>query len=341
MKLITKDLEQAMCLAESNCNDIKKARIVLENALSQQFLTVALGMYSSEIINGKDFMQSQIDEIEGICSSLFPIEYAACEDKNVLSFVANGIYRKKWPILQVKDLHEIEIRIFNRYVYFWNAIEINEQLAILGSNYRFFFAGAMQLAGSYARTLIGYKNHPISIDARFIYGEIATVSISVGGPVFDFKNELAVSPFLEGNAPGFSIGDTAVVRRKMLGHSDQEYDVMFLQTLFHEIYHTITYSLSHGAPFSTANWNMYIKRDICRFLIVPHSKEEISEAFGLLINDPNRTFLLKHGIGKKVLHKLCTFWDVFDSLYSVGIVAEKDGLYYCVTMQEGKSWNLR
>ena len=43
---------------------------------------------------------------------------------------------------------------------------------------------------------------------------------------------------------------------------------------------------------------------------------------------------------KKVFEKFDNFESIFKSLISDGIIAEDNGLYFCVTNQEGKPWDL-
>lgn len=340
MKVINKAFEQEIYLTESNHNDVKRAREVLERALSQQFQTILLALYSSEIIKGRSLRNSELREIEGICTVLFPEDFKSKRSENIFEFVSNGIYTKKWPILGLNDLKDIEIRIYNRYVFLWNVIDINEQLAILGSNYRFFFAGAMQIASSYVKKMINFEDQSTSIDARFIFGEIGVSTISVGGPVFDFEDELVTSPFFNENVPGFAIGDTAVIRRKVLRKIYPSNDAGMLSAYLHEVLHTISYSFKNGAPFSTANWNLYIKRDICRFLKNPHSKKEITDAFWLIINNPIKSYFSTIDTAKEVLQRFDDFSSIFELLLSKGTVAENNGLYICVTNQEGQPWDL-
>lgn len=340
MKVINKASEQELTLAESNRNDVKQARRVLEKALSQQFQTILLALYSSEITKGRSLRNSELQEIERLCTVLFPEDFISKSMGNIFEYVSNGIYTKKWPVLGLNDLQDIEIRIYNRYVFLWNVIDINEQLAILGSNYRFIFAGAMQIASSYVKKIIDFEDRSTSIDARFIFGQIGVSTISVGGPVFDFEDELVTSPFFNENVPGFAIGDTAVIRRNVLRKLYPSNDSGMLGAYLHEVVHTITYSFKNGAPFSTANWNLYIKRDICRFLKSPHSKKEITDAFGLIINNPIKSFLSTIDTEKEILKKFDDFSTIFESLLSEGTVAENNGLYICVTNQEGQPWDL-
>ncbi len=340
MKVINESLEQEMCSVESNRNDIKRAREVLEKALSQQFKTILLALYSYKIIKGKNLQNSELQDMERICNILFPEEFVTKRNDNIIEFVSKGIYNRKWPVLGLNDLKDIEIRIYNRYVFLWNVIEINEQLAILSSDYRFFFAGAMQIVNSYVKKLISFEDHSTSIDARFIFGKIGVLSISVGGPVFEFEDEMVTSPFFDSNAPAFALGDTAVIRKKVLRKIYQNNESGFLHAYFHEVLHTVLYSFKNGAPFSTANWNIYIKRDICRFLINPHSKKEIEDAFMLVINNPFKPVFSDVETAKKVFEKFDNFESIFKSLISDGIIAEDNGLYFCVTNQEGKPWDL-
>lgn len=339
MRLINCTLEQQMLSIESKRDDIKIARQILEKALCQQFQLLTLALYSSEILKGRSLKKHDLEEIKKICVSLFPTALID-SDENILEYIADSIYSKKWIVIGLSDIKNIEIRIFGKYVYLWNTLEINEQLAMLGSDYRIYFAGAMQVASSYVKSLIGYEDKADSIDCRYIFGEIGNTSISLGGQVFDFKNELAISPYFNDRVPGFAIGDTAVIRRTVLRKLHPNDENSNLHVYFHEVLHTVMYSFKDGAPFTVSNWNIYIKRDICRFLKRPHSKAEIEEAFNIIIENPIIKIL--GGVADtEIYDKLNKFSDILDTLISEGIVTiDTKGYYLCATLQEGQPWDV-
>lgn len=339
MRLISSTLEQQMLSIESKRDDIKGACQLLEKALCQQFQLLTLALYSSEILKGKSLKTHDLEEIKKICVTLFPTD-PIDSDEDILEYISDRIYSKKWIVVGLSDVKNIEIRIFGKYVYLWNTIEINEQLAMLGSDYRIYFAGSMQVASSYVKSLIGYEDKTDSIDCRYILGEIGNTSISLGGQVFDFKNELAISPYFNDRVPGFAIGDTAVIRRSVLEKLHTNDENSNLHVYFHEVLHTVSYSFKEGAPFTVSNWNTYIRRDICRFLKYPHSKAEIAEAFNIIIVNP--IISIYEGVADtEIYDKLDKFSDIFDTLVTEGIVTiDTKGYYLCVTLQEGQPWDI-
>ena len=340
MRLINSTLEQQMLSIESKRDDIAIARKILEKALCQQFQLLSLALYSSEILKGKSLKEHDLEEIKKILVSLFPTT-PLDSDEDILEYIANGIYSKKWIVIELSDIKNIEIRIFGKFVYLWNTIEINEQLAMLGSDYRIYFAGAMQVACSYIKSLLGYEDKADSIDCRYIFGELGNTSISLGGQVFDFKNELAISPFFNDNVPGFAIGDTAVIRRSVLRRLHQDDEMSYFHTYVHEVMHTIDYSFKEGAPFTVSNWNIYIRRDICRFLKCPHSKAELEAAFKILEHGKGIIKILGEVTTTEVYDNLKNFSDILDSLISERIVTmDIEGNYLCATLQEGQPWDV-
>ena len=339
MRLISSILEKEMQSAELNRNNVKKARQILENGLCEQFQLLTLSLYSNDLLCGKDLTSKELSTIKDLISRLFP-ETVFSSEEDIIQFVADGIYNKRWPTVDLKDLLDIEIRLYGKYVYLWDTIEINEQLALLGSNYRFYFAGSIQLAHSYIENMIGYNNEIDDFDCRYIFGEIGNISISLGGQVFDFITEIATSPYLVSNVPGFSIGDTSVIRRNILKECNCNNSTSHLQVYLHEILHTIEYSFKYGAPFTVSNWDIYLKRDICRYLINPHSKDEIDRAFEIVIN-PILLNWLEQSADISVFKKLTSFSDIFSKLIDSGVLIKDDaGYYICTTYQEGQAWDV-
>ena len=223
-------------------------------------------------------------------------------------------------------------------VHLWDVFEINEQLSILLSDYRVYFAGAMNLINIHLKEMLSKSPISNSIDARLIVGTVGATTISYGGRVFDFVEEVVSSPYLDNITPGFSIGDTAIIRREVLkkickvGENIEEYT---LHTYAHEVIHTLSYSFKEGLPYASANWETIIKRDICRFLKKQYKREKIEEAFLFLIENRMESLF-----GHDQFKNFTPFWSIFESLLDEGIVIENQGFYSCILTKEGQSWDL-
>lgn len=336
MKLISKALEEELLSVEDKRDNICKARFILEKAITEQMQILTIALYSSELLNGRELQKNDLARMKAICLALHP-DSSVVSDEELADYVADSIYSKRWPTITPTDLVDVELRIIGRYEHLWNIIDINEQLAMLGSNYRLYFAGAMQLATSQVKRLIGYNDNTTSLDCRYLWGEIGPTSISLGGPVFDFVTETVASPYFNEHAPGFSIGDTAIIRRGIFKDENPGGDI--LTVYLHEVLHTIDFSFKNGSPFTLSNWDLYNKRDLCRYLITPHSKDEIEKAFGVLSHSALRAF--PDQITTRLLEQLMPFEKLLDSLVSSNIITVDDnGFYLCRIYQEGQSWDV-
>lgn len=338
MKLISKTLEEELLSVENKRDNIFEARSILEKAITEQMQLLTIALYSSELLNGRELHKSDLARMKAICLSLFPNATVA-SDLELKDYVAESIYSKRWLTITPSDLVNVELRIIGRYEHLWNIIDINEQLAMLGSNYRLFFAGAMQLATSQVKKLIGHNDEATSYDCRYIWGEIGPTSISPGGPVFDFVTENVISPYFNECAPGFSIGDTAIIRRVIVKENHPEEENAALFVYLHEVLHTISFSYKNGSPFTVSNWDLYNKRDLCRYLINPHSKDEIDEAFKILSHSALEAF--SNEISNKLLKKLTPLGELLDGLVSSNYISvDNNGLYQCKIYQEGQPWDV-
>ncbi len=335
MRIINADLEDELLLVEQKKDDIEIARKSLEKALTQQMQQLTLSLLSYELLCGRDIKKKDLDMAISIIKCLN--SHFEIKEEDAISLISESIYQKKWPSLYLRDMRDLQLRILGKNVYLWNVIEVNEQLALLGSDYRLFFAGSMELANEYIKKQIGVEDNNIEFDCRYIWGKIGPISISIGGPVFDFCTEEVSSPYLLDTAPGFSIGDTAIIRRTLLKDSNDENS---FHVFTHEVIHTISHSFKDKSPFVVANWDLYIKRDICRFLKTPHKKADIDTAFNILINNTmNR--VLDNIDNKEHLLELPTFNDIFDELLSKKIITvNEDGYYNCKKYQGGEEWGI-
>lgn len=338
MKLISEALEKELLSVEDKRFDILEARSILEKVITKQMQLLTIALYSSELLNGRELQKNDLDRMKAICLSLSPNAPVA-SDAELADYIAESIYNKRWPTITPSDLVDVELRIIGRYEHLWNTIDINEQLAMLGSNYRLFIAGAMQLATSHVKKLIGRNDVATSYDCRYIWGEIGPTSISHGGPVFDFVTEIVTSPYFNECVPGFSIGDTAIIRRIIVKEKHPEEDNTPLFVYMHEVTHTISFSFKNGSPFTLANWDLYNKRDLCRYLIKPHSKDEIDETFKILSH--STLGLLPNKMTDKLLKHLTPIGELLDDLVSSKyITVDNNGLYLCKIYQGGQPWDL-
>lgn len=336
MKFINEQNEKLLLELKCGRTNLRNACEILENAVVQQFQSINLGLLSGKVLNGK-LIDSDLPNFRKMLVALFPGDLKVIND-NLIKYISNGIYVKKWNALDISDLKQVEILIVGKSVHLWDVFEINEQLSILLSDYRVYFAGAMNLVNIHLNEMFGKSPISNSIDARFIVGTVGATTISYGGRVFDFVEEVVSSPYLDNTTPGFSIGDTAIIRREVLkkickvGENIAEYT---LHTYAHEVAHTLFYSFKEGLPYASANWETIVKRDICRFLKKKYEREKIEEAFLFLIENKMPSFL-----GQNQFKKFTPFWSIFESLLDEGVVIENQGFYSCVLTKEGQSWDL-
>ena len=344
MKLIDNTLDENMTLDE-NGGSIEDVRLSLEKSLLNQFQLLTLGLYSNKLLSGSVIEILDIQRIRRIFNTLFGIGWDSSEE-DIANFFAQGIYERKWKIVRLSDLKNVEIRICGKFVYLWNIAEINEQLAILGSRFRFFFAGCMQIASSYVKSILAFEDKANSIDCRYIYGEIGDMSISVGGQLFEFVSEEVVSPYIEDAIPGFSMGDTAVIRdvilKKISNNDPEYYKDIWLHTYLHETLHTIGYSYKFDSPFARSNWKIFLNRDICRFLRTKHTYDEICNAFHLIIENPFLLLLedIKPNDKSDLLNDIEPFEQVFKGLCNENVVIKDDnGMYSCSVYEGAITWS--
>lgn len=336
MKFINEQNEKLLLELNFDKTNMGRACRILENAVIQQFQSINLGLLSGKVLNG-ELTDDDFQNYRKMLIALFPNDLDMIDD-DLFKYISNGIYEKKWDVIDISDLKQVEIFIVGKSVRLWDVFEINEQLSILLSDYRVYFAGAMNVINVHLKEMFGKSPISNSIDARFIVGTVGVTTISYGGRVFDFVEEVVSSPYLDNTTPGFSIGDTAIIRREVLkkickvGENIAEY---VLHTYLHEVLHTLSYSFKEGLPYASANWETIVKRDICRFLKKKYEKKKIEEAFLFLIENKMASFF-----GQDEFKKFTPFWSIFESLLEEGVVIENQGFYSCVLTKEGQSWDL-
>lgn len=336
MKFINDQNEKLLLELKSGKTNLRNACRILEIAVIQQFQSINLGLLSGKMLNG-ELIESDLSNLKKMLVALFPDDLQIIND-NLIKYISNGVYTKKWDVLDISDLKQVEISIIGKSVHLWDVFEINEQLSILLSDYRVFFAGAMNLINMHLKEMFGKSSISNSIDARFIVGTVGATTISYGGRVFDFIEEVVSSPYLDNTIPGFSIDDTAIIRRgvlKKMCKVGENITVDVIHTYLHEVIHTLSYSFKEGLPYVSANWETIIKRDICRFLKKRYEKGKIEEAFLFLIENKIIDFF-----GQDHFKKFTPFWSIFESLLDEGIIIENQGFYSCVLTEEDQSWDL-
>lgn len=315
--------------------DIVAARELLEKSLTFQFQRLALGMCSYASLYGSSLSNYCLIPLKN-CFSQVDCNLSL---ESVRQNIAKGVIQKEWEVISVSQLNNIEIRLYYKKVKLWNDIEINKQLALLGSSLRFYFAGSDQLSIVHIKNLIGYNQEPLTLDGRFIFGSIGFVSATYFGPIFYFIKELAVSPYFSESEAGFTIGDTIVLRDILLEGKDKDC------ALTHELIHALSYGFKDGLPFGIANWRRCIERDICRFLINPHSFKEIEDAIGVyqVLSDWILNQIMDGNAEAQRKLKnwgFCSFNQIFDDLIKIGKVCKGNGKYYSPIYRGGSKWTI-
>lgn len=336
MKFINEQNEKLLWELQCDKTNLRNACNILEKAVVQQFQSINLGLLSGKVLNG-ELINNDLTNFRKMLMALFPEDINTIND-DLIKYISNGIYTKKWNVLDISDLKQVEIFIVGKSVRLWDVFEINEQLSILLSDYRVFFAGAMNLINIHLKEMFSKSPISNSVDARFIVGTVGATTISYGGRVFDFVEEVVSSPYLDNTTPGFSIGDTAIIRRevlKMICKEDENITDYILHTYLHEVVHTLSYSFKEGLPYASANWETIVKRDICRFLKKKYERKRIEKEFLFLIENKMASFF-----GQEQFKKFTPFWSIFDSLLEQRLIVEDQGYYLCVLTEEGQPWDL-
>jgi len=310
MKLISNDLEVNLQYQEKRKDDIVSARYALEKALIYQFRQLSKGLFAFALLkelptcSRKMFYLSQEDDI-----SMSSDELLTKYMENLLKDAITN----KFSVIQLNKLNDIDIRIYNRYVKLWDTMEINEQLAQLGSSLRLFFAGIEDLAVSRIGQIIGMESNR-KIDARFILGNIGEISSTYCGEVFDFIDEKAISPFLDDSALGFAIEDIIVIRRCLINQTlsetddDKNFTDKYTHTFMHEFLHSLSYSLKLNLPFGSFLWEKYMERDLLRYLQNPRSKTDIEKYFSIM------DYIGSENICNRIPVSLLEKYKVYDTL---------------------------
>lgn len=348
MKLISRELEQKLIDQENNRNCIIKARLTLEEILIYQFRQLAIGLYAYQILTEHSISNEEYKRIYEF------INDKTIDEENELTVFKNSfamdIITKNIKVISLDKLKDIKIRIYNKDVHLWEGYLINEQLSILGSSLRFFFAGNDALSLMRIKELIGYPSNDFAqIDGRFILGNIGAISTTYFGPVYDFIDELAISPFFDDRVPGFTIEETVVIRRnvmqKALQKSDVENSDMWLHTFIHETLHSSSYAFKDGLLFAKGYWRIYTERDICRYLNKPRTFEEIKTTFFLNFEHPDIAILAEHGSDILDINifreNLGNLRCILQDMIKTGKIIEKDKeCFVCCLYEQGKEWEL-
>jgi hypothetical protein len=166
--------------AEKNGISELAARTLLEEALTQQFKKLVMGMYSYAYLKDKKYFNMQA--LYDMNSNYFSGDDKYDDFKRKFSI---GIIKKEWPVISTRELCDIEIRVFNKYVKLSRAFEINEQLSRLYSAHRVFIAAIEDIAMTQIESVIG-KDSKRDIDGRLIYGKISNLSATYFGALYDF-----------------------------------------------------------------------------------------------------------------------------------------------------------
>lgn len=288
--IVPPELEDLVRRQELDPSCTRSARRALEDVVVFQFHALADGLLAERVIREGRLSHNIAAQHFGRSDESLRRHHEGVGDqlKRFTTSVAAGTLK---PIL-IRDLSQVRIRILGGTASLWDDAEINQQLRDLGSDIRFAFPGAARLTALVVRDVIGGADENWPIDARFILGRIGAKSCGPFGPVFDFHEELVVSPHVDPGATGLSYENKAVVRRQVarrtrLSNGDDTalsqgaHDLQYLHILIHELVHTAAYHHPSQHAYAVWHYAQDLAADVCRFTMTAKTRAEIDGTFNL------------------------------------------------------------
>jgi hypothetical protein len=371
LRLISDQIERELDSQERQPFNIRAARTALERALTYQLAILADGVLGWLILHGQ-----QIDEARWRAACLTHFNRVGESDgrsledcdEDVSTFKKSFIQQiatRRVKAINPSQLNELELRIYGKYVPFYNEPEINRQLAKLGSAFRMVVPGAQTIIVNEVINQFELAVKPHKVDARFIFGQVSHCTAMPYAQLFDFEREVALSPLVDPGGAGFTYDDKIVIRHLILmglarGHS-QSSQVSekvplrnWVDTLIHESIHTFGGSgLSWSAqvdhqrhPYAKAGWLDDTRRDICRFTETPRSMDSLREVFRwnfenfLLLKgkDLPDTFV---GVNLREMMEHFTLEHVLEEMRKERLIVDgPDGCLYSPIYEDGREWYL-
>jgi SHS2 domain-containing protein len=199
-----------------------------------------------------------------------------------------------------------------------------------------------------------------SLDGRFILGHIGPISHFCNASLYLLERELAVSPYMEARASGFTDGARIVVRQDVLrGRVEEEEHKgnvaasSDLEQLLHSmtesvLVHESAHILFDGARVSRGTdgvtlWRSAAREDLLRFAQIPHTLEEFQAAFAEYFGEKNTRINVMMGPAFDIRRPADGFTVERElaALRSEGLLfVDRDHRYYSTIHGRGQPWTL-
>lgn len=353
--MLTPELDRAIADQEHRRDNAALARRILEQALKVQLRQVAHGLLADRLLTGRavsnlDWWLQYLTAVEK------PRQYRPVLDdpgfvefrESLLADVTVGRLRR----ITRRSLDGVKLRILGGHARIWEDDRVNALLAGLGSSMRLMTVSstASGLASELHDLLeIGGGGPPL--DARFIFGRVAPISVSMMGALcFQFERESACAPDCS-PSPGFTDGMRTVVRETILrveiesNDETAEYEEALadrvLSVRLHEDGHVLDrYHGTVGLLSSKQFWPHFVvprywpllRDDVCRFLVTSRSLDEMTDFverfFGTWLTRATSADVLR-GSACNIIDRL---------LQERRLEREPDGRVHCALYDDGQAW---
>lgn len=214
------ELEQQVVAHETTRNDAASARAVLETLVLMQMRAIADGLLADILLRGESFdAQSWWHQFLSHQPSLtkYLPDLVDAEFRTYRKDFAQRIATNRIKRIGLDSLPELQIRILGGHCRFSDEGRINRQLARLGSSLRLIVVGSARYRTTRVRSMFGKQtDDKAPLDGRFILGRVGPASVFGTAALFLFERELAVSPYMEAGASGFTDEARIVVRQDVL-----------------------------------------------------------------------------------------------------------------------------
>lgn len=364
MTAIPDELEQQLRAHETRRDDAAGAREVLEAAILLQARAVADGLLADMLLRGESF-----DGPAWWCQFLSrqerPLRHLPdLQDPAFRSYrqdFAQKIAASRIVRIGLGSLADVPIRVLGGHCRFADEGKVNGQLVRLGSSLRFILVGSSRVRMARMRSMLGERAGSTgSLDGRFILGRIGPISLFCNASLYVFGRELAVSPYMEASASGFTDGARIVVRQDVLrgrleegGREGQVAASPDLEQLLHGmtesvLVHESAHILLDGARVSPATdgvtvWRNAAREDLLRFAEVPHTLEEFRAVFAEYFGEKSTRMNIMMGPAFEIRRPADGFTveRELEALRSEGLLfVDREHRYYSTVYGRGQPWTL-
>lgn len=231
MQLINNENLNKILSVEKSKMYTKEIKSILECAIYQQISDLTSGLLAYALLHDACSPSTVNEYNKNLNLNKNKYGYVGYNSNEILAKIMNNNI-----VISPDDLSKIKIRIYNNDVLLSQEDDINDQLKLVGSSLRIFVFGSEHILIHELRDLLGFKSLKGLIDVRYILGEIDTFSGTAFGPMYIFKNELSISPYMSNSAPAFCIDDRIVMRNSLMNEEQ------WLHAFHHESIHQSNYS---------------------------------------------------------------------------------------------------